>query len=559
MRTKILVLLSFALVSSADLHAQVSIGELAEPASGALLDLNKAVKGGLALSNVKIEHLYEIPVGFPGISTSGDVTAQVKQDFTGAMVYHTGENGIAVGIYVWNGTNWTPVTDNCLPAENLTLTLTASSIVLAVNVAETFTVSSNASARCADSETYAWSIPGANIGDYVITPLSTSGDSASIRFITAGTYTVKAEAHNSYSTGAATAETTVFVSGVPESMKASGYYLTGKPCYDINKSDTYDSRHVATTAAARIATATDFSDPVNRTRTYMFCHDNYTNLSVSLWEDNGGLVKSISQPAGSDETGVSGCKTFTVTFKDNVEALVNGSGYSVKLLASFRDKSNQAKLADMDISVLDGLCGCPAKISSSDVWLTFQCHNLGGLDILTGSEAFTYQHHGDWYRWGAKTASLVNIGTNDGSGWTNPDYQATTSEDDSGQQDTDGNNLWKAENNPCPAGWRLPTNSEWQNVVNNNSWPSASGWTTDAFNAVRKVSDYLYLPAAGYRSNSNGSLSSRGNSGYYWSSSSYGSPLGYSYGQRLFFFSGSQLVNYEGRAFGYSVRCVAAE
>jgi hypothetical protein len=97
MRTKILVL-SAALALSANLRAQVSIGELAEPASGALLDLNKAVKGGLALSNVKIEHLYEIPVGFPGISTPGDVTDQVKQEFTG-------ENNIAAGIYVWNSTN----------------------------------------------------------------------------------------------------------------------------------------------------------------------------------------------------------------------------------------------------------------------------------------------------------------------------------------------------------------------------------------------------------------------------------------------------------------------
>jgi hypothetical protein len=44
------------------------------------------------------------------------------------MVYHTGGNNIPTGIYVWNGKNWTPAGENCLGAEELTLTLTASSI-----------------------------------------------------------------------------------------------------------------------------------------------------------------------------------------------------------------------------------------------------------------------------------------------------------------------------------------------------------------------------------------------------------------------------------------------
>jgi uncharacterized protein (TIGR02145 family) len=470
-------------------------------------------------------------------------------------VYNTGMTSPPAGIYIWNGTNWTPPTDNCLPAENLTLTLTASSNAPAVNVPVIFTVSTNVSARCAGSETYTWSVPGANASDYTV--LSISGDRASIQFITDGAYTVRVEVRNPYSTGSASVETTVLTGGVVTAgMKTSGYYLTGKPCYDINKTATYDTRHVATTAAARVATSTDFSVSANRTRTYRFCHDeNYTNLSVSLLEDNRGLVESISQPVNSDQTGVSGCKTFTVTFKDNVEALVNGNGYSVKLLASYRDKNDQAKLADMDISVQDGLCGCPAKISSSK-WLTFACHNLGGLDILTGSETITQAHHGDWYRFGAATASLLNVpATSTGSitNWTATSHSDYPFQDDS--QD------WLTANNPCPAGWRLPTNDNLAALVNtsNNSWTNVPGTWGSAGNSqfgnLKKVGDYLYLPVVGHRKYSDGSLSNRGSYGYYWSSSAGLS----SYGQYANFGTGSQSIITTNRSYGFSVRCVAVE
>jgi uncharacterized protein (TIGR02145 family) len=280
-------------------------------------------------------------------------------------------------------------------------------------------------------------------------------------------------------------------------------------------------------------------------------------LSISLLEDNGGLVESISQPASSDQTGTPGCKTFTVTFKDNVESLVTGSGYSVKLLASYINKNGQAKLADMDISVQDGLCGCPAKISSSN-WLTFACHNLGGLDILSSTQTIGREHHGDWYRWGAPTASVQNLdATADAApaGWNYEGTPGATPPYTPYYQDyqTYGSGVdWLTANNPCPAGWRLPDNNEFTGLRNNNSWPTASGWS--GFNAVRKVSDYLYLPAVGGRNNSDGSLNNRGSYGTYWSSSA-----DTSYGRYVDFGSVSQSVHYSDRSCGFSVRCVAAE
>jgi uncharacterized protein (TIGR02145 family) len=79
---------------------------------GALLDLNSPTgnKGGLLLSNVELTDLttipFEGPNAFPGVDS--DNKEDVKFQFRGAIVYHTGGNDIAAGVYVWNGKWWTP-------------------------------------------------------------------------------------------------------------------------------------------------------------------------------------------------------------------------------------------------------------------------------------------------------------------------------------------------------------------------------------------------------------------------------------------------------------------
>jgi uncharacterized protein (TIGR02145 family) len=110
MQTKHLFLLpALAFFACAGLQAQVSIGStIDDPATGALLDLNtpNGNKGGLLLSNVSIADLSIIPFEtnlFPGISVGN---AGTNIAFTGAMIYHTGENDIPAGVYVWNGGRW---------------------------------------------------------------------------------------------------------------------------------------------------------------------------------------------------------------------------------------------------------------------------------------------------------------------------------------------------------------------------------------------------------------------------------------------------------------------
>jgi hypothetical protein len=105
------------------------------------------------------------------------------------------------------------------------------------------------------------------------------------------------------------------------------------------------------------------------------------------------------------------------------------------------------------------------------------------------------------------------------------------------------NNLWQGVNgvnNPCPSGYRLPTNVELE--------AERASWSQN--NSAGAFASPLKLPLAGYRNYDNGSLNVDG-SGYYWSSTVNGT-LAFSLG----FVSGNANVLNLNRAEGFSVRCL---
>ena len=116
-------------------------------------------------------------------------------------------------------------------------------------------------------------------------------------------------------------------------------------------------------------------------------------------------------------------------------------------------------------------------------------------------------------------------------------------------------NPQKTEYDPCPEGWRVPTYAELDRL--NNSYSSFI--TVGDQKGRYFCGDYTYLdnapqvffPAAGNRRNYGGDADLRGDRGYYWSSrpDSYGADGLYFYGRDVYMY-------YDGRAGGYSVRCV---
>jgi hypothetical protein len=105
-------------------------------------------------------------------------------------------------------------------------------------------------------------------------------------------------------------------------------------------------------------------------------------------------------------------------------------------------------------------------------------------------------------------------------------------------------NLWTgtaAENNPCPSGFRIPTNAELNQ--------ERASWTVQT--SVGAINSPLKLPLAGYRDNSNGSLNDVGSNGYYWSST-----VSSTYARTLSFGSSNANMLNGNRAYGDSVRCI---
>jgi hypothetical protein len=105
-------------------------------------------------------------------------------------------------------------------------------------------------------------------------------------------------------------------------------------------------------------------------------------------------------------------------------------------------------------------------------------------------------------------------------------------------------NLWQGVNgvnNPCPSGYRLPTETELNN--------ERLSWSSN--NSAGAYASPLKWTMAGYRHHSNGLLSGVGTYGYCWSSTVSGTSSRF-----LDFSSSNAYMNVFYRANGFTVRCL---
>ena len=111
---------------------------------------------------------------------------------------------------------------------------------------------------------------------------------------------------------------------------------------------------------------------------------------------------------------------------------------------------------------------------------------------------------------------------------------------------------WTSSNDPCPAGWRVPTESELTNLRNQpNTWTTRNGVNGRVFGTAP---NQIFLPAAGSRGSTTGALRDVGTSGNYWSSTQFGIASAW-----LLWFSSASSSTSDAwsRANGFSLRCVA--
>ncbi len=184
--------------------------------------------------------------------------------------------------------------------------------------------------------------------------------------------------------------------------------------------------------------------------------------------------------------------------------------------------------------------------SQGRCWLD---RNLGATQVATSStDANAY---GDLFQWGRGDDGHQNRSIASVSG------QSSLTTPTGGQagkflhgfgnwyNGSNPNDLWQGvsgTNNPCPSGWRVPTETEWN--TERLSWAPNN-------NATGAINSPLKLPLAGWRSCSDGSLFDVGSSGGYWSSSVDGTAS-----RGLYFYSGNASMDVGIRAHGFSLRCI---
>jgi hypothetical protein len=175
---------------------------------------------------------------------------------------------------------------------------------------------------------------------------------------------------------------------------------------------------------------------------------------------------------------------------------------------------------------------------------TWMDRNLGASQVaISSTDANAY---GDLYQWGRGTdghqcRNSATTGALSSTDQPGHGYFIIVSGDWRSPQN---DNLWQGVNgvnNPCPSGYRLPTETE----IN------AERLSWSANTSVGAFASPLKLPMAGLRDDSNGSLNGVGTYGGYWSSTVSGAVS-----RRLGFVSSDADMSGLNRALGLTVRCL---
>ncbi len=267
-----------------------------------------------------------------------------------------------------------------------------------------------------------------------------------------------------------------------------------------------------------------------------------------------GVTFTWTVPSGWSITAGQGTSTITVT--------TGMSGGSITVVPSNACGNGSARTHSYSV-VNCGTCGGSFSVNTvTAAGYTWLDRNLGASGVAASST--DYNAYGSLFQWGrysdahecinwtsSTTGSAVNGTTSSQCSNTTPTdpcshnlfvLNSTNWTSQNSQQQSWWNGSNKGPADPCPAGFRLPTQSELTALKNSFSPSNATG----AYNSNVKMT------VAGNRSTGTGTISNAGSGGNYWSSTYTSSQQSY----YLMFNVGSASVTAAQRSLGYSVRCI---
>ena len=232
-----------------------------------------------------------------------------------------------------------------------------------------------------------------------------------------------------------------------------------------------------------------------------------------------------------------------VIFNTTTNCLNFYAGYWIESCGTGRYPSYSVFCASGVTAVVD-----VTNPTTGKIWMD---RNLGASQVAASStDTLSY---GSLYQWGRRSDGHQCRNSSTTAALSSVDQPAHGSFITIGNGDwrsPQNTNLWQGlngVNNPCPSGYRIPTEAEWD--AERLSWVQAPLSSTN--NAAGALASPLKLPLAGVRNLSNGSLFNVGTEAVYWSST-----VSNTNSRILYFYSSDALMFQHYRANGYSVRCI---
>lgn len=389
--------------------------------------------------------------------------------------------------------------------------------------------------------------------------------------------------------GCATATSSTFTVTVnpdPATLTQGNGSFSGKTCFDIAYSN--DNASNCAPLAERSTRRTDFSlrtpqdpssgalsAPYTGVQVYTFKPSSpVSNVRFDYVDASGKVIESITPQADYSGGNISTPCKVTVSYKaslnTDLRGLTRSNAFKVSIYAIYNNGT-----ADIAVKLTAAFqdCTCCGAKTTSGGWLNFMCHNLGADETLdpfttiTGNADGSGGTKGYLYQWGrpadgyekrnsAITSTLATNNTATAPAAVVGKFVGTTTGDwrsGGGEASRWGNgtytdlNMPKAVNDPCPPGWKVPSQKQWASIYTNTTTPNI--WTLTGGNGF-KVGTSLFLPFANCRRPDTGAYDST-NCGIYWTSSKNGTSTYNVYLNGTVYIANAYVASY-----GFSVRCV---